>query len=70
MREAQILACLGEGVARISEMVPRIYAGLEPALRPAAALSVYAHLRQLAREGRVTPIDEPKLGGRFRLAGR
>jgi glyoxylase-like metal-dependent hydrolase (beta-lactamase superfamily II) len=70
MREAQILACLGAGVATISEMVPRIYVGLESALRPAAALSVYAHLRQLAREGRVTSVGEPNLAGRFRLAGR
>src|SRR5882672_5546012 len=52
MREREILACLRDGMATISEMVPRIYVGLEPALRPAAALSVYAHLRQLAREGR------------------
>ena len=70
MREAQILACLRDGAARISEMVPRIYIGLEHMLRPAAALSVYAHLRQLIREGRVTSLDEPNLGGRFRLTDR
>jgi hypothetical protein len=34
--------------------VARVYAEVDPALHPAAELSVRAHLAKLAREGRVT----------------
>jgi len=52
-REAQILACLRDGVSTIPEMVARIYAGVDKRLHPAAARSVLAHLIQLTEEGRV-----------------
>jgi glyoxylase-like metal-dependent hydrolase (beta-lactamase superfamily II) len=51
-REAEILAALPEGDGDIERLVDRIYAGLDPALRPAAALTVTAHLQKLKAEGR------------------
>jgi glyoxylase-like metal-dependent hydrolase (beta-lactamase superfamily II) len=54
MREAQILACVTDGLATIPAMVARMYADVDQRLHPAAARSVEAHLIQLAAEGRVT----------------
>lgn len=62
-REAQILACIADGLETIPEMVARIYAGVDKRLHPAAVRSVEAHLILLAREGRVK-----KLGIRYQLA--
>lgn len=62
-REAQILACISDGLETIPEMVARIYAGVDKRLHPAAARSVEAHLILLVSEGRVK-----KDGGRYRLA--
>jgi glyoxylase-like metal-dependent hydrolase (beta-lactamase superfamily II) len=69
-REAQILACLKDGIAAIPDMVGHIYAGLDPRLKPAAGLTVLAHLIQLTREGRVISEGEPRLNAQFRLADR
>jgi glyoxylase-like metal-dependent hydrolase (beta-lactamase superfamily II) len=52
-REAQIVACLRDGVATIPEMVARMYVDVDKRLHPAAARSVLAHLIQLEQEGRV-----------------
>ena len=51
-REEQILAQLEAGEGRIEAMVPRLYAGIDPVLYPAAARSVLAHLVDLERRGR------------------
>jgi glyoxylase-like metal-dependent hydrolase (beta-lactamase superfamily II) len=67
-REAQILAALGEGVAEIPQMVERIYVGLNPRLKPAAGLSVLAHLMLMLEQGRVVAEGTPGLAARFRLA--
>jgi glyoxylase-like metal-dependent hydrolase (beta-lactamase superfamily II) len=56
-REATILAGLEAGAVSIEQLVERIYVGLAPALRPAAAQTVHAHLLKLAAEGRVTGAD-------------
>jgi glyoxylase-like metal-dependent hydrolase (beta-lactamase superfamily II) len=61
-REAQILACIGDGVATIPDMVARIYVDVDKRLHPAASRSVLAHLIQLEQEGRVVNKD-----GRYRL---
>ncbi len=53
MREAQILACIAEGLDTIPAMVARIYADVDKRLHPAAARSVEAHLIQLVAEGRL-----------------
>jgi glyoxylase-like metal-dependent hydrolase (beta-lactamase superfamily II) len=63
-REAQILACLRDGIVAIPEMVARMYADVDKRLHPAAARSVLAHLIQLTEEGRV--IAEP--GAQYRLS--
>jgi glyoxylase-like metal-dependent hydrolase (beta-lactamase superfamily II) len=52
-REAQILAQVERGETRISDMVPRLYAAVDPRLWPAASLSVWAHLIALEKAGRV-----------------
>jgi glyoxylase-like metal-dependent hydrolase (beta-lactamase superfamily II) len=52
-REAQILACLRDGVSTIPEMVARMYADVDKRLHPAASRSVLAHLILLERERRV-----------------
>jgi glyoxylase-like metal-dependent hydrolase (beta-lactamase superfamily II) len=52
-REAQILACLREGISTIPDMVARMYADVNKRLHPAAARSVLAHLIQLTADGRV-----------------
>lgn len=53
-REAQILAALAVGPARISDLTPRIYLGTPAHLLPAAARNVLAHLIDLATRNRVT----------------
>ena len=52
-REAQIIACIRDGLATIPQMVARMYVDVDKRLHPAAARSVLAHLIQLEDEGRV-----------------
>ena len=65
-REAQILAQLAAGVGRIADMVPTLYAGVDERLWPAAALSVWAHLIALVRQGRVVAEPEATLQAVYR----
>ena len=67
-REAQILACLRDGIETIPEMVARMYADVDKRLHPAAARSVLAHLIQLEQEGRVVKSGSGA-GAQYRLAG-
>lgn len=53
LREAQVLAALAAGDRTPAEVVARVYADVDPALHPAAELSVRAHLAKLLAEGRV-----------------
>jgi len=57
-REAQIVAALSDGLSAIPDIVEHVYAGLDQRLKPAAGLSVLAHLLQLIKEGRVA-VDGP-----------
>ncbi len=57
-REAEILECLQAGITTISEMVPRIYSGIEPALSGAAAMAVLAQLEYLI-EKEIVGMREP-----------
>jgi hypothetical protein len=50
-------------------MVPTLYAAVNPALWPAAARSVHAHILELVKSGRVVVDGEPELGSDYRLAG-
>ncbi len=67
-REAQILEALGAGLTTIKAMVPSLYAAVDPRLHPAAAHSVFAHMIQLVREGRVVTPGEARLDADYRLA--
>lgn len=67
-REAQIVGALEAGFTTIKAMVPSLYAAVDPRLHPAAAHSVFAHMVQLVREGRVTTPGEPGLDAEYRLA--
>jgi glyoxylase-like metal-dependent hydrolase (beta-lactamase superfamily II) len=67
-RERQILDQLAQGRTRIAEMVPVIYADVDPRLHPAAARSVLAHLIPLVRTGRVASEGPPELGSVYRPA--
>jgi glyoxylase-like metal-dependent hydrolase (beta-lactamase superfamily II) len=67
-RERQILAQLAEGPRRIIEMVPAMYAAVDPRLHPAAARSVLAHLIHLERSGIVTADGDTGPNSVFRLA--
>lgn len=61
-REQQVLAALSSaGTASITDLVSVIYADVPSELHPVAALSVWAHLRKLAQDGRVRgeSLDEP-----------
>ena len=57
MREAAILQRLREGDRTIAEIVARIYAGIDPRLHGAAALSTRAHLDHLIERGRARERD-------------
>lgn len=66
-REMSILTRLASGDRRIAEIVPAIYVGLKPALTRAAGLSVFAHLEDLVRRGKVATDGPPQVGGEYRL---
>ena len=53
-RERQILNLLDEAEQPITQMVPRMYKGVDQILWPAAGRSVLAHLIDLERRGRVS----------------
>ena len=53
-REMEIINSLKAGLATIEEMAARIYNGLDPSLKGAAALAVFAHLEYMAAKGTVT----------------
>jgi len=63
MREAQIASCLARGVDTVAAIQIRLYVGLNPALVPAAALTIRAHLEHMMEDGRVA-----RDGERYRLA--
>ncbi|HXJ02123.1 MAG TPA: MBL fold metallo-hydrolase [Micropepsaceae bacterium] len=66
-RETQILAALKDGIGGIPEIVDRIYVGLDPWLKPAACLSVLAHLLHLLNTGRAAASGTPDLSAQYRL---
>ena len=66
-REAQILDQVAQGCGRIRDMVPMIYADVDPRLYPAAAQSVLAHLIHLKRSGRVIADGAPGPLADYRL---
>jgi glyoxylase-like metal-dependent hydrolase (beta-lactamase superfamily II) len=67
-RDAQILAALRARIGTIPAMVDHIYVGLDPRLKPAAGLTVLAHLILMLRDGRAACDGEPRRDAQFRLA--
>jgi glyoxylase-like metal-dependent hydrolase (beta-lactamase superfamily II) len=67
-RDAQILATLARGPARLEPMVAELYTGLDPRLMRAAAASLFSHLLHLVKEGRVVSDGGPTMESEFRLA--
>ncbi|MBU2377925.1 MAG: MBL fold metallo-hydrolase [Alphaproteobacteria bacterium] len=67
-REVQILARIEAGDTSIADIVPRLYAAVDPGLWPAAGLSVLAHLIKLADEGRIAVDGVPALNATYRPA--
>jgi glyoxylase-like metal-dependent hydrolase (beta-lactamase superfamily II) len=67
-REAQVLQALGQGHTRIKDMVPALYAEVDPRLHPAAARSMLGHMIDLTRRGLVVADGEPGLDSAYRLA--
>jgi glyoxylase-like metal-dependent hydrolase (beta-lactamase superfamily II) len=66
-REAQILAALAEGPARISDLTSRIYTDIPAHLHAAAARNVLAHLIDLAVRNRVTAAPDLHPDAEFSL---
>jgi glyoxylase-like metal-dependent hydrolase (beta-lactamase superfamily II) len=66
MRESTILAAVREAENTIPALVDKLYIGLAPALKGAAALSVFAHLEDLVGRGLVSTDGPPALEGRYR----
>jgi glyoxylase-like metal-dependent hydrolase (beta-lactamase superfamily II) len=66
-REDQIIACVGEGLSRIPDMVARMYRDVDTRLHPAAAMSVFSHLIALVEDGRVLTDGAPSPTGTYRL---
>ncbi|MBM3482129.1 MAG: MBL fold metallo-hydrolase [Alphaproteobacteria bacterium] len=65
-REAQILACLADGLSTIPEIVRRLYKDVDPRLHGAAGRSVLAHLIELVDRGAVHADPVPTIGALFR----
>lgn len=66
-REAQILACVGKGIATIPEMVEIMYAAVDRSLHPAARQSVLAHVIHMVETRRLACDGPPAQGTTFRL---
>jgi glyoxylase-like metal-dependent hydrolase (beta-lactamase superfamily II) len=64
-REQQILAVLRGGESSAAQLVSQLYPDIAPALQPAAAHQVNAHLLHLAEKGEVA-----RDGGAWRLASK
>jgi glyoxylase-like metal-dependent hydrolase (beta-lactamase superfamily II) len=67
-REAAILTRIKAGDRLITEMVERIYEGLDARLKGAAALSVLAHLEDLVARGAVRADGPLSLATHYRPA--
>jgi glyoxylase-like metal-dependent hydrolase (beta-lactamase superfamily II) len=67
LRERQILTVLETGAGTIPAMVEVIYADTDRRLHGMAGQSVHAHLKKLAREGRVREHQRPGAPSSWRL---
>lgn len=66
-REQSVLALLAEGPARPEELVRQIYGELSERIALAARATIWAHLRKLGEEGRVTTADGDQVDSHWSL---
>jgi glyoxylase-like metal-dependent hydrolase (beta-lactamase superfamily II) len=66
-RGEAILASVAQGDETVAAIVDRVYLGLDPRLKGAAARSVLAHLLELVELGQVASDGPPPLAARYRL---
>ena len=64
-REVQISDCLEDGVARIPNMVRRMYADVDPVLYRAAGQSVLAHLIHMVKTNRAACAGKPSISSEY-----
>ena len=64
MRETQIARALERGRDTVPKLVATLYAGLNPALHRAAALTIEAHLKHMIEERRIRALPD----GRYELS--
>jgi glyoxylase-like metal-dependent hydrolase (beta-lactamase superfamily II) len=67
-RANQILRALEAGPARIRDLVPRLYADVDPRLWPAASRSMLAAILYLSGEGKIVALDDAGSDSEYRLA--
>jgi len=67
-RETQIIEQIKAGRGRIADMVPVIYAAVDPRLHAAAAHSVLAHIIHLERQGMIASDGSEGSGAVYSLA--
>lgn len=67
-RVDQILEALKAGPARIAQLVPQLYADVDPRLHPAAARSMLAAMIHLVRRGQLASDGAPGPDSTYRLA--
>jgi glyoxylase-like metal-dependent hydrolase (beta-lactamase superfamily II) len=67
-RANQILRALEAGPGRIRDLVPRLYADVDPRLWPAASRSMLAAILYLSGEGKIVAIDDAGSDSEYRLA--
>ena len=67
-REDQIIACVGDGIGLIPDMVARMYADVDPGLHRAAARSVLSHLIHMVETNRIACDGKPGPESAYRLA--
>ncbi len=61
-RERRLLAALADGARSVSELLDAAWGDVPGLLRPAAAVTLAAHLDKLASEGRLAPgVERPRL---------
>jgi glyoxylase-like metal-dependent hydrolase (beta-lactamase superfamily II) len=68
-RVDQIIGALQAGPSRIRDLVPTLYADVDPRLYPAAARSMLAAMIHLVRQGRLVADGAPGPDATYRLAG-
>ena len=63
-RERRLVAALGDGLTEVEELLDRVWDDAPAVLRPAATVTLAAHLDKLAEEGRLPDgVPRPDLGG-------